>query len=87
MQFWYDLNEKKINEYKHLIMLDLESSDLKKISKWDEFMEEFESKLTNLNEDETFQSAMTYEEDQKLILNTTKKYAYEDGVKKVKMIS
>lgn len=44
-------------------------------------MEEFESKLTNLNEDETFQSAMTYEEDQKLILNTTKKYAYEQGVK------
>lgn len=81
MQFWYDLDEKKINEYKHLIMLDLESSDLKKISKGDEFMEEFENKLTNLNEDETFQSAMTYEEDQKLILNTTKKYAYEQGVK------
>lgn len=30
MQFWYDLDEKKIKEYKHLIMLDLESSDLKK---------------------------------------------------------
>ena len=43
-------------------------------------MHDFEKKLTNLNEQETFQSAMTYEEDQKLILNTEKKISFEEGV-------
>ena len=35
---------------------------------------------TELNEDETFQSAMTYEEDQKLILNTEKEIAFNNGI-------
>ena len=43
-------------------------------------MDKFNDKLTDLNEQETFQSAMTYEEDQKLILNTEKKISYEEGV-------
>ena len=61
-------------------MLDLETKGLKKLSEGDGFVGDFEKKLTNLNEQETFQSAMTYEEDQKLILNTEKKISFEEGV-------
>ena len=81
MNYWYNLDNKKVNEYKHLIMLDLDKTNLKKISKGDDFVEEFEKKVTDLNEQETFKSAMTYEEDQKLIQNTEKRIAYEEGTK------
>ena len=80
MNYWYNLDNKKVNEYKHLIMLDLDKTNLKKISKGDDFVEEFEKKVTDLNEQETFKSAMTYEEDQKLIQNTEKRIAYEEGM-------
>lgn len=79
MEYWYNKKEEKIEEYKHLIMLDLETKGLKKLSKGDGFVEKFEEKITELNERETFQSAMTYEEDQKLILNTEKKMSYNEG--------
>ena len=61
-------------------MLDLETKGLRKLSEGDGFVGDFEKKLTDLNEQETFQSAMTYEEDQKLILNTEKKISFEEGV-------
>lgn len=80
MEYWYNENEEKIKEYKHLIMLDLKSKDLDKLSKGDDFVEEFNDKITKLNEAETFQSAMTYEEDQKLILNTEKKLSFNEGM-------
>ena len=80
MEYWYNKNIPKVNEYKHLIMLDLETKGLKKLSEGDGFVGDFEKKLTNLNEQETFQSAMTYEEDQKLILNTEKKISFEEGI-------
>ena len=62
-------------------MLDLETNGLKELSKGDDFVEKFEDKITKLNETETFQSAMTYEEDQKLILNTEKRISYDEGEK------
>ena len=81
MGYWYNNNEEKIQEYKHLIMLDLETKGLKDLSKGDDFVSEFEDKITKLNEQETFQSLMTYEEDQKKILNTEKKISFEEGKK------
>ena len=81
MSFWYNQEEKKIKEYRHLIMLDLEKEELERLSKGDDLVKEFAEKLIKLNEDETFQSAMTYEEDQKLILNTEKQMAFSDGIK------
>ena len=81
MGYWYNNNEEKIQEYKHLIMLDLETKGLKDLSKGDDFVSEFEDKITKLNEQETFQSLMTYEEDQKKILNTEKKISFEEGRK------
>lgn len=80
MKYWYNKNIQKVNQYKHLIMLDLETNGLKELSKGDDFVEKFEDKITKLNETETFQSAMTYEQDQKLILNTEKRISYNEGM-------
>jgi len=80
MEYWYNEDKKKVNEYKHLIMLDLETKELEKLSEGDDFVEEVNKKVTELNKQETFQSAMTYEEDQKLILNTEKHISFNEGV-------
>ena len=66
-------------------MLDLEKDDLDKISNGDDFVKEYEDKVTELNNQETFRSFMSYEEDQRLIQNTEKKMAYEKGVEQNKL--
>ena len=78
--YWYNLDVDKVNKYKHLIMLDLEKNDLEKMSNGDDFVQEYEDKVTDLNNQETFRSFMTYEEDQRLIQNTEKKMAYDEGI-------
>ena len=78
--YWYNSDRKKVNEYKHLIMLDLDEGNLDKISIGDDFVKEYEKQVTDLNNQETFQSFMSYEEDQRLIQNTEKKIAYKDGL-------
>ena len=45
------------------------------LEKIDSFIMGYEEKVVDLNKEETFQSAMSYEEDQKFILNTEKKLA------------
>ena len=82
MKYWYTNDSENIDKYKHLIMLDLEESDLKKLSIGDDFVKEFEDKITNLNNQETFQSFMSYEDDQRLLNNTYKAMAYEEGMEK-----
>ncbi len=76
--FFFVIKE-NVEQYKHLIMLDLDEKGLKDLSKGDELVMEYEKKVVDLNEEETFQSAMSYEEDQKLILNIEKKIALEQG--------
>lgn len=85
MEYWYNQDIQKVNQYKHLIMLDLETNGLKELSKGDDFVGKFEDKITKLNETETFQSAMTYEQDQKLILNTEKRISYNEGKEESKI--
>ena len=58
----YNLDMEKVKEYKHLIMLDLDKDDLDKISNGDDLFEEYEDKVTDLNNHETFRSFMAYEE-------------------------
>ena len=78
--YWYNLDMEKVKEYKHLIMLDLNQNDLDEMSNGDDLVEAYEDKVTELNNQETFRSFMTYEEDQRLIQNTEKKMAYEEGI-------
>lgn len=76
-------NEKKIEEYKHLIMLDLDKSNLRKLSKGDDFIMKFDKELEELNERETYEPAMTWEEDFELRLNTEKREVREQVTEEV----
>ena len=78
--YWYNSDVDKVNKYKHLIMLDLNQNDLDEMSNGDDLVKEYEDKVTDLNNQETFRSFMTYEEDQRLIQNTEKKMAYDEGI-------
>ena len=79
--YWYNSEVDKVNKYKRLIMLDLEKNDLDEMSNGDDLVKEYEDKVTDLNNQETFRSFMTYEEDQELIQNTEKAMVYEEGTK------
>ena len=63
MKFWYDKNEEKIEEYKHLIMLDLSKEELKKLAKKDREVEKYMKEVERVNEDPRFREYMTKEED------------------------
>ena len=76
--YWYNSDVDKVNKYKHLIMLDLNQNDLDEMSNGDDLVKEYEDKVKDLNNQETFRSFMTYEEDQRLIQNTEKKMAYNE---------
>jgi len=73
-------SSKKYEKYKYLIMLDLNKENLSKVVSGDEFMEEYKNRVEELNEDETFTSAISYEDDQKYILNTEKWISFEEGI-------
>ena len=79
MEFWYSKNEKEIEKYKHLIILDLKREDLKKIMKGDLFMEAVGKSVLELNDEERFRSWMSKEEDMIVMANTEKALAYEEG--------
>ncbi len=70
---------KNINKYKYLIMFDLDKDALKTLSNGDDFVAKYTDELTKLNDNDEFQSWMTYEEDQQMILNTEKKMSYNEG--------
>ena len=81
MQIWYDNNELEIEKYKHLIMLDSSLDELEKLSKGDDLVEKFKEEIKELNENETYTSWLTPEEDAEFILNTEKSISYEQGEK------
>ena len=60
-------------------MFDLNKDDLKTLSNGDDFVAKYTDELTKLNDNDEFQSWMTYEEDQQMILNTEKKMSYNEG--------
>ena len=66
---WYDKNELEIEKNKYLLMLDMEISDLKKLSK-DRVVKEYMEKIEKLNEDPIFINWITKEKDEQMIKNT-----------------
>ena len=83
-EFLYNKNEEEINKFKHLIMLDCNKEELDLLehySKGDDFVSDYKDKVNKLNEDHTFRSLMTKEEDDLYILNTEKELAFEAGEK------
>ena len=66
-EIWDNKNEKEIDKNKYYIMLDLDESELEKISKKDRMVENFMEELKKVNGNPEFQAYMTYEEDQQKI--------------------
>lgn len=79
MRYYESNDEKKIKEYGHLIMLDLDKNNLRKLSKGDDFIMKFDKELEELNERETYEPALTYEEDLIYCMNTEKALARKEG--------
>ena len=82
MNFWYSLDIKKVTEYSHLIMLDLEGSSLKELVKYDGKVDEYMEKITKLNTDANFWEVFTPEEDERYIRNTIKRESEKKGEQK-----
>lgn len=85
MNFWYDKNTKEIENYKHLIMLDMNKEELKNLAKGDDLVMEYSKKVTDLNENPQFRKIMSAEEDyeklQRTYLDNAKEIGYLSGVK------
>ena len=81
MGFWYDKDEERIDENRHLIMLDCEENELKVLSRGDELVEKFKEEVTTLNNNKKFRKAMSAEKEYKMWYNTEINIAKEEGLK------
>ena len=78
-EIWYDKNELEIEKNKYLLMLDMEISDLKKLSK-DQVVREYMEKIEKLNENPIFINWITKEKDEQMIKNTQLYRATQEGI-------
>ena len=78
-EIWYDKNELEIEKNKYLLMLDMEISDLKKLSE-DRVVKEYMEKIEKLNEDPIFINWITKEKDEQMIKNTQLYRATQEGI-------
>ena len=78
-KIWYDKNELEIEKNKYLLMLDMEISDLKKLSK-DRVVKEYMEKIEKLNNDPMFINWITKEKDEQMIKNTQLYNATQEGI-------
>ncbi len=82
MEFWYSKNEKEIEKYKYLIMLDLGLEDLEKLSKKDKVVEEHKMDVEIINRDVRFREYMIEEENKRKCYNSDISIAKEEGLQK-----
>ncbi len=83
MEYWYTADRKKIEEYKYLIMLGLDRETLREFVKGDAYMEAYQKKVEELNNEEIYIPWITPEEDEEFILNTEKDISFKEGKKEV----
>ena len=83
MNAWYDNDEKEIEKYKYLIMLDLDREGLEKMNKKekDKIIEEYKDRVYTLNGEIAFIAPLSAEEDEKLLENTRIDLSRKEGLK------
>ena len=81
MEFWYSKDEDNIKKYKYLIMLDLESDDLNKLSQ-DKNIRRFKMELDTVTEGYKYLEWMNEETDRKFKENSIREEAYDKGIEK-----
>ena len=82
MGLWYNDDKKMIDKYKFIIMMNLELSELSKLSNKDKVVNKYMEELERVNKDPKFIEYMSYEEDQRKMINTIKNRAREEGIEK-----
>lgn len=78
MEFWYNKDEKEINEYIEYIMLDLGEKDLRNISKGNGVVKKYMEELVKVNEDADFLNFISVEKDNMMIENSIR----DEGIRK-----
>ena len=76
MKYWYNKDEEMINRYKLFIMMDLgikELNNLVSISKEDKVVSKYMEEIDRINRDPGLVHFISYEEDQRKLINTWKK--------------
>ena len=81
MKVWYSKDEKKIEEYKYIIMQNLSLEDLEKLSKSDRMVKKYMEEIERVNEEPEFREYMSAEEDNRKIENTMKRFWKEEAMK------
>ena len=81
MKVWYSKDEKKIEEYKYIIMQNLSLEDLEKLSKNDRMVKKYMNEIERVNEEPEFREYMSAEEDNRKIENTMKRFWKEEAEK------
>ena len=81
MEFWYNKDEKEINEYIEYIMLDLGEKDLRNISKGNGVVKKYMEELVKVNEDADFLNFISVEKDNMMIENSIRDEATKKGLK------
>lgn len=76
----YPKDEKLIDKYKYVIMMDLGKKDLEKLSKKDKVVYKYMSEIERVNEDPEFREYMSAEEDNRKIENSLRKEYIEEGI-------
>ena len=80
LNLWYNNNEKEINKEYLLIMLGLEKEELTKLANKNKVVSKYMEDLNKVNEEPEFREYMSYEEDQRKILNTEKEISRKEGI-------
>ena len=79
LNLWYSKNEKEIEKYKYLIMLDLKPKELKELSKKDKVISKYMKEIEKVNEDPEFYEYISAEEDNRKIENSIKTQYLNEG--------
>ena len=80
MNLWYSKDEKLIDKYKYIIMMDLEKDDLSILSKRDKVVEKYMSEVIKVNEEPEFREWISAEKDDLMIENSLKTQFRKEGI-------
>ena len=79
LNLWYSKDEKLIDKYKYLIMLDLNKKDLNELSKKDKVINKYMEEVNKINEDPEFYEYISAEEDNRKIENSLRSQYKREG--------
>ena len=80
LNLWYSKNEKLVEKYKYLIMLDLNPNELNTLSKKDKVINKYMEEVEKINEDPEFYEYISAEEDNRKIENSLRSQYRREGL-------